>query len=171
MTNEVLSAELEKLRGGSLEALEAVFLDLRTPVFTVLLRLVRNRELAEDLTQEVFLRLWQTPPGPEIRSPRAWLFRVAHNLALDALRRPGSEELPEQLPQDGFDEGIHCRLDLEAALASLPVRDREIVTLHLNVGLRFREIAEILELPLGTVLWRHSRAITALRERLDGGAI
>ena len=171
MTNEVLSAELEKLRGGSLEALEAVFLDLRTPVFTVLLRLVRNRELAEDLTQEVFLRLWQTPPGPEIRSPRAWLFRVAHNLALDALRRPGSEVLPEQLPDGGFAEELHQQLDLEAALDTLPVRDREIVTLHWNGGLRFREIAEILTLPLGTVLWRHSRAISALRTKLDGGAI
>lgn len=171
MTNEALSAQLRQLRGGSLEALETIFLDLRTPVFTVLFRLVRNRELAEDLTQEVFLRLWQSPPEENIRNPRAWLFRVAHNLALDALRRPGAEELPEQLPAGGFAEDVHRRLDLEAALASLPSRDREIVTLHLNVGLRFREIAEILDLPLGTVLWRHSRAISALREKLDGGVL
>ena len=169
MTNETLSAELERLRGGSLDALEAIFLDLRTPVFTVLLRLVRDREQAEDLTQEVFLRLWQSPPGPEVRSPRAWLFRVAHNLALDALRRPGTADLPEHLPERDFAEGVHTRLDVEAALSSLPPRDREIVTLHLGAGLRFREIAEILGMPLGTVLWRHSRAISALRERLDGG--
>ena len=171
MTNEALSAELERLRGGSLDALEAIFLDLRTPVFTVLFRLTGNRELAEDLTQEVFLRLWQTPPGPEVRAPRAWLFRVAHNLALDALRRPGAGTLPEQLTDDGFAEDVHRRLDLEAALAGLPPRDREIVTLHWNGGLRFREIAEILELPLGTVLWRHSRAISALRTKLDGGTL
>ena len=171
MTNEALSVELRRLRSGSLEALEAIFLDLRTPVFTVLLRLVRNRELAEDLTQEVFLRLWQSPPGEDVRSPRAWLFRVARNLGLDALRRPGAAELPEQLPDQDFAEGVHARLDLEAALAALPQREREIVTLHWNGGLRFREIADILELPLGTVLWRHSRAISALRERLDGGAL
>lgn len=171
MTNEVLTEELRRLRSGSLEALETIFLDLQTPVFTVLYRLVRNRELAEDLTQEVFLRLWQSPPGEDVRSPRAWIFRVAHNLALDALRRPGAEELPEQLPDSGFDEDVHTRLDVEDALASLPSRDREIVTLHLGAGLRFREIAEILNLPLGTVLWRHSRAISALRERLDGGVL
>lgn len=171
MTNEALSAELRRLRSGSLEALEAIFLDLRTPVFTVLLRLVRDRELAEDLTQEVFLRLWQSPPAEDVRSPRAWLFRVAHNLALDALRRPGAGELPEQLPVQDFAEGVHARLDVEAALASLSPRDREIVTLHLGAGLRFREIAAILELPLGTVLWRHSRAISALREKLDGGVL
>ena len=171
MTNEALSAALERLRGGSLDALETIFLELRTPVFTVLLRLVRDRELAEDLTQEVFLRLWQSPPGPEVRAPRAWLFRVAHNLALDALRRPRAGELPDQPSGAGFAEALHRRLDLEAALDTLPPRDREIVTLHWNGGLRFREIAGILELPLGTVLWRHSRAISALRAKLDGGAL
>lgn len=169
MTNETLSTELRRLRDGNLEALEAIFLDLRTPVFTVLLRLVQDRELAEDLTQEVFLRLWQSPPGEDVQRPRAWLFRVAHNLALDTLRRPGTAALPEQLPELDFAEGVHMRLDVETALASLPPRDREIVTLHLGAGLRFREIAEILGMPLGTVLWRHSRAISALRERLDGG--
>lgn len=170
MTNETLSAELRRLRDGNLDALEAIFLDLRTPVFTVLLRMVRNRELAEDLTQEVFLRLWQSPPGEAVHSPRAWIFRVAHNLALDALRRPGTDELPQQLMEQDFAEGVHTRLDVETALTFLPPRDREIVTLHLGAGLRFREIAEILGMPLGTVLWRHSRAISALREKLDGGA-
>ena len=119
----------------------------------------------------MFLRLWQSPPAEDVRSPRAWLFRVAHNLALDALRRPGAGELPEQLSVQDFAEGVHARLDVEAALASLSPRDREIVTLHLGAGLRFREIAAILELPLGTVLWRHSRAISALREKLDGGVL
>ena len=171
MTNEALSAALQRLRGGSLEALESLFLDLRTPVYTVLVRLMRDRELAEDLTQETFLRLWQTPPAEDVRSPRAWLFRVAHNLALDALRRPGAGELPEQMPSPDFAEGVHARLDVEAALASLSPRDREIVTLHWNGGLRFREISEILDIPLGTVLWRHARTISALREQLDGGAL
>ena len=170
MTDDALNAALHRLRSGRLDALEEIFLQMRTPVFTVLLRTVGHRELAEDLTQEVFLRLWQSPPGPNVRRPRAWLFRVAHNLALDALRRPATAELPEQLSDSGFSEAADTRLDVAAALQALPAAQREIVTLHLNGGLRFREIAQLLELPLGTALWRYSRAIGALRAYLNGGA-
>ncbi len=170
MTNEELARQLALLRSGSLEALETIYLDLRVPVMTVVLRIVRDRDLAEDLTQDVFVRLWQSPPGEDVKSPRAWVFRVAHNLAVDALRRPGQEELPEQAATAGFEEMVGTRLDVESALLKLEPRDREIVSLHLNAGLRFREVAQATQLPLGTVLWRYSRALGILRAQLDGGA-
>ena len=170
MTNEELARQLSLLRSGRLEALEAVYLDLRVPVMTVIVRIVRDRDLAEDLTQDVFVKLWQSPPGEVVRSPRAWIFRVAHNLAVDALRRPGQTELPEHAAAAGSTESVDTRLDVEAALMKLEARDREIVSLHLNAGLRFREVAQAMQLPLGTVLWRYSRAIGILRAQLDGGA-
>ncbi len=169
MTNEELSGQLVSLRAGQIDALEEIYQELRTPVMTVVFRVVRSRELAEDLTQEVFLRLYRSPPGAEVHSPRAWVFRSAHNLALDALRRPGSEELPETAVVD-FADSADMRLDVEAALGRLDERDRVIVTLHLNAGLRFREIAQAMDMPLGTVLWRYSRATERLRASLDGGA-
>lgn len=170
MTNEELARLLVQLRSGSLDALETIYLELRVPVMTVIVRIVRDGALAEDLTQDVFVKLWQTPPGEDVKSPRAWVFRVAHNLAVDALRRPGQTELPEHAAATGSTESVDTRIDVEAALMKLEARDREIVSLHLNAGLRFREVAQALELPLGTVLWRYSRAIGILRVQLDGGA-
>ncbi len=170
MTNEEFSRQLVLLRAGSLDALETIYLDLRVPVMTVILRIIRNHDLAEDLTQDVFVKLWQSPPGEEVKHPRAWLFRVAHNLAVDALRRPKSEELPELAADDSLEEVVGMRLDVERAMQTLELRDREIVSLHLNAGLRFREIAQTTDTPLGTVLWRYSRAIGQLRAALDGGA-
>ncbi len=162
MTNEELSGLLARLRSGEMDALAAVYSDLHTPVLTVIYRIVRDRETAEDLAQDVFVRLWQSPPDEQVKRPRAWIFAVAHNLALDAL--------PAELQDDDFADAACIRLDVEDALARLAPRDREIVTLQLNAGLRFREIAQAMDMPLGTVLWRYSRAIGRLRATLDGGA-
>lgn len=169
MTNEELSGLLARLRAGEMEALAAIYEALRTPVMTVIFRIVQNRETAEDLTQETFVRLWRSPPGEDVRAPRAWVFRVAHNLAVDALRRPGAEALPETAAA-GFPDWADLRLDIAAALRRLDERDRAIVTLHLNAGLRFREIAQVMDMPSGTVLWRYSCALGYLRAALDGGA-
>jgi RNA polymerase sigma-70 factor (ECF subfamily) len=168
MTNEELAAQLVRLRAGDPAALEAIYDALRKPVFTVICRIVRDQATAEDLTQEVFVKLWQSPPD-EVRNPRAWVFQVAHNLAVDALRRPDAAELPASLADDSMESRVTAQLDVEAALQTLSARDREIVSLHLTAGLRFREIAQTTNTPLGTVLWRYSRAIDALRAALDGG--
>jgi RNA polymerase sigma-70 factor (ECF subfamily) len=61
------------------------------------------------------------------------------------------------------------RTDVETAIHRLTREEREIVTLHLNAGLKFREIAEIIESPLGTVLWKYKKAIGAMRNYLNGG--
>ena len=124
---------------------------------------------AEDVLQEVFIKLYRQPPTG-VRAARAYLFRMARNSALDVLRRQllveGDEAfdlVPEDAPPDG---SAGLRMDLEAALRCLSVNDRQIVTLHTLGGLRFREIAELMHMPLGTVLWRYRRAIERLRELL-----
>lgn len=165
MENETLRACLARLRRGELDALEEIFAAMQTPVYAVVRRIVADPQTAEEVTQDVFVRLWQSPPGEEVTRPRAWLFRVAHNLAIDALRR--APLMPPPAPR--AEEDTELRLDLEAALAKLPPREREIVALHLNAGLRFREIAQAMDLPLGTALWRYSRALGRLRAELDGG--
>lgn len=169
MENEELRACLARLRCGEEAALEEIFLALQKPVYAVVRRVVQDARTAEEVTQDVFLRLWQSPPDEAVTRPRAWVFCVAHNLAVDALRAlpPEATELPDTLRTQ---EQTELRLDLEMALARLSPCEREIVSLHLNAGLRFREIAQAMELPLGTALWRYSRALGRLRVELDGGA-
>lgn len=122
--------------------------------------------MSEDLLQEFFLKVFRTPPV-DAKNPRAYLFRMAHNLALDALRR---EKPTEELPDAPATAGIpYSQLELELAFAALPLPERQIAALHLYAGLKFREIAEICALPLGTVLWRYRRAISQLQTYLNGG--
>jgi len=61
------------------------------------------------------------------------------------------------------------RIDLERAFEKLSSEERQIVTLHLNGGFKFREIAEIMNIPTGTALWRYRKAINKLRNILNGG--
>ena len=169
MTAEELRARLAALRAGDKAAFEEIYESLKTPIFTVILRIVRDRPAAEEVLQEVFFKLWQQPPGPEIGNPRAYIFRAAHNLALDHLRMR-----PQSVGLDGTDayaqtEDISLKMDIERALAALPPQECRIVSLHVSGGLKFREIAGMTGLPLGTVLWKYQRAIKRLRVILSGG--
>lgn len=168
MNDLELNTQLERLRRGEKQAFSAIYDDLKTPVFTVLVRLTGDRMLSEDLLQEVFLKLYRQPPKAE--KPRAYVFRMARNLAIDALRqtqRPESLEVQELSVQP--DPTV--KLDLERAFACLTVQERQMVALHLSAGLTFREVAAIVERPLGTVLWQYQKAIGKLRNILDGGSL
>lgn len=174
MDDDRLSEALSRLRRGDAAAFEQIYTGLSTPLFTVILRITRDRELSEDILQEVFLKLYRSPPGPDIAKPRAYLFQSARNLALDALRRRTGtldlDSLPDELPHPAQD-GTDLRLDLERAFAALTREERELTSLHLNGGLTFREIARITGTPLGTVLWRYRKAIEKLRILLNGGSV
>ena len=166
MTDAELLAGLDALRQGDRTAFERIYQEMSTPLFTVILRILRDRNLAEDVLQELFVKLFRSPPS--VRKPRAYLFQSARNLAIDTLRRrPEESELNEQTPAPDHTEAQAERLDLRAALDALPLAERQIVSLHINGGLKFRGIAAMMGLPLGTALWKYQKALNALRAALS----
>lgn len=167
MTEEELRADLTKLRQGDRDAFERIYRGLSGGVYAALLRLTGDRQTAEDLLQETFLKLYREPPGEGVRRPRAYLFKMARNLALDELRRRREAEPLEGAERPAPAPDTDQRLDVEAALARLSEGDRLLVTLRLNGGLTFREAAAVLELPLGTALGRYYAAIGKLRDYLS----
>ena len=168
MTDQQLKTQLEALKTGDQQAFLKIYQELKTPVYTVLVRLTGDRLLSEDLLQEVFLRIYRQPP--EAEKPRAYVFRMARNLAIDALRqKQPCDPLEEHSLQADPDPTV--KLDLERAFARLTAGERQLVALHLSAGLTFREVASIVERPLGTVLWQYRKAIEKLRNTLDGGSL
>ncbi len=169
MTDSQLRQALTRLSAGEQQVLAEIYDELSTPLYTIALRITGNRELAEDTVQELFVKLQSSPPK-ELSKPRAYLFKAVRNTALDTMRKnPLHESVEEhaEIPAP-ISERNH---DISAALAALPEQQRSIVTLHINAGLKFREIAEITSTPLGTVLWRYNKALSVLREILNGGTI
>lgn len=173
MTEQQLSALFDRLRGGDSTAFEELYHGMKTPLYTVICRVVHHRETAEDIMQELFLKLYRSPPEQAVNKKRAWIYRMACNLAIDALRRREHAELTEDiLPSDGsMAERIGLRLDLERAMAALPLEEREVAALHLGGGLTFREITAATGLSLPAVYRRYRKAIAALRGALNGGTV
>ena len=171
-TNE-LKRNLAALRSGDMAAFEEIYNSLKLPAYTVIVRITRNDTLAEDILQEVFVRLYLSPPAEDVKNPRAYILQMAHHLAVDSAkkRRPDvSLEYVEETAQSA-EQDLALKLDIEDAIRSLDMTDSQIVTLHLNGGLTFREVAGILAMPLGTVLWRYQRSISKLRTKLSGGVL
>ena len=145
-------------------------------LFAFLLSLTRHEADTRDLLQEVFVKLAQRPELLEgLRDERAFLLRLAHNLAIDLIRRRGTREKHhEQLagepasiftPASEPDEGAF-REALAAALGEVPAEQRAVVHLKLWEGLTFERIADLLGIPVNTAASRYRYGLDKLRERL-----
>ncbi|MDQ7844458.1 MAG: sigma-70 family RNA polymerase sigma factor [Armatimonadota bacterium] len=158
-------------------------------LFGASLRLTRNRTRAEDLLQETFLRAWRSfhtfRPGTNVR---AWLYRILMNAYIDGYRK--GEREPEVVDQEDVDEfylysKVHesedfrragnpeelllsslMDADVKGALDSLPEAFRNVVILADIEGFSYREIAEILGIPIGTVMSRLHRGRRQLQVKL-----
>lgn len=157
-----------RLRNGDKEAFADIYRSLRVPLYTLILRIVNNRETADDIMQELFMRLYSSPPDSTVRNCRAWVFASARNLAIDYIRKHCCEE-------KNTTEACTCpdtsaeRLDIERAIAMLSQEQREVLSLHLNAGFTFSEISRITGSTLSSVYRRYRSAIKALRKELNGG--
>lgn len=172
---EELEPLMAGLAAGDQEALGQLYRRTRTAVYGLALSILRHGHDAEDVTQDTFVRAWEKaeqyrPQG----TPMAWLLAIARNLALMKLReRARTQDLPpedlESFAIDSHDVTTEDRTVLAAALSTLSDQERQIIMLHVTAGLKHREIAQLLELPLSTVLSKYRRALSKLKQKLEGG--
>jgi RNA polymerase sigma-70 factor (ECF subfamily) len=145
-------------------------------LFAFLLNLTQNEADTRDLLQELFAKLARRPDSlAAIRDPRAFLLRLAHNAAIDWMRRRGTREKNYQqlaadtaaifAPASDPDEQAF-RQALTVALGELPPEQRAVVHLKLWEGLTFEAIAVLLDLPPNTAASRYRYGLDKLRERL-----
>ena len=159
---------------GNQDALADLYRRTRAAVYALALSYLRNTHDAEDVTQDTFVRVWNSAPDYRPHGkPMAWLLTIARNLSRMKLREGGrSQDLsPEEwlaLPAQAPDLTPEDREVLRAALTALSQTERQVVMLHAVTGLKHREIAQLLELPLPTVLSKYHRALKKLHTTLKG---
>ena len=178
---------IRAFRTGDGSAMEALFGRYRRSVFGWLLRMSQDEGEAEDLHQEVWLKVIRGIDGYSSGSFRAWLWRVVRNAAADRARKHVAEPILDAPVEEGADaaafvdqvpddkvvsaltrlEEAERRMAVREAVDGLSRRLKEVVLLRLNGELKFQEIADILGLPIGTVLGRMNLALAKLRQALS----
>jgi RNA polymerase sigma-70 factor (ECF subfamily) len=150
--------------GGDLDAFDTLVRLYQQPVWRFLCHLVRDPALAEDLAQETFLRAYRRLDGFAHQSRfSTWLFQIARNAGIDALRRRERDaRLLTAVPVPGDGPTPELGAELDAGLAALSPKLREAILVVEVLGYRYREAAVILEVPEGTVKSR----VHAAREQL-----
>ena len=151
-------------RDGDRRAFDTLFARYTPRVLTFLTRLVRDRARAEELTQDVFVRIYNAADRYEATAKfSTWIFGIAHNLGLNELARAhrryerGDTPLEElgaadpAPPADEKFEATELRVRLERALAKLPERQRAALLLRSEQGLAYEEIAKALDASVSSV--------------------
>lgn len=178
LSNEELYTRAGKGDEAAFEKLVQLY---QHALFGYFLRRTQKRGVAEELAQEVLIRLWKHAPTYRVRSKfRTYLYRVAHNMFVDYCRRQSAR--PNEYSLDS-DEGSavetfaenrtpspeeeltaqEMKDRLHESLERLPEREREILLLVLEEGLPYRDVAEVLNIPEGTVKSRMHSAVGRLR--------
>ena len=169
---------------GDEQSLEVLFKKYLKPIYGYVSGIV-GRDEADDAVQETFLRAWRHLARFDTdRVFKTWLYRVAHNAAIDLLKKKkptsfSDLDRPEDAP--GFEETIEDETEpisalldrqgsaerLRKALDQLPAKQRSVISLHYLDELTFAEISEILGEPLDTVKSRSRRALGTLKKLLE----
>ena len=158
---------LRKAQRGDERAFSIIVRTYEQPVYNYVLRLTGDRSLAEDLTQEVFLRVFQGLSGFSLRSRfTTWLFQVTKNRVLDELRalerRPKAVVALEDIPPlEVVDAPVERSEAIDAVWRAVELLNPDLkmaLLLRDIVGLSYAEIAETLEITLATVKWRIFKA-------------
>jgi RNA polymerase sigma-70 factor (ECF subfamily) len=180
-------ALVERALAGSQAAYGDLLQAYKSPVYTLIVRMVRDPSLAEDLAQESFIKAFQHLASYDrSRKFSSWLFKIAHNTAIDHLRRKSIATVPLETESSDETSLVDTLVDagaenpetaarsldianaLELAVGRLKPEYREVVLLRYQAGLAYDEIADAAGLPLGTVKTHIHRArkqlCAALRE-------
>ncbi len=168
-------ALVERAQEGDPRAFEALYRRSVGRVYALCLRMARDSQRAEELTQDVFVRAWQRLESFRGESQfTTWLHRLAVNVVLQEGRSKGRRESREELMEDleaygqrARQETPGLRLDLERAIAALPDGARTVVVLRDIYGYKYDEIAEMQGVALGTVKAQIHRARRMIRETLE----
>jgi len=166
---------IERAQAGDRHAFGDLVHRYRSSIIGVVYRMCGDSQLAEDAAQEAFIRAWTNLPRYKPRAPfRSWLYRIATNAALDVLRRQKPtadiDDLPLSDPTLGPERVLvvaeRASMVKEAVMALAPA-NRAALVLREYEGMSYQEIADTLDIPIGTVMSRLNYARKQLRVMLE----
>jgi len=168
---EVLDKYIYRIAEGDKSYLGSLYEATKSAIYGFALSLIKNPVDAEDILQDVYVHIYNGAKTYKSKGkPMAWMLTITRNLAFMKIRDQGKTTLlsPEDISfVDQPAVTDEDRMVLQAMLNDLNDEERQIVVLHSLTGLKHREIADLLKMPLSTVLSKYNRAIKKLRNILE----
>jgi len=164
MSNNI-NAIFKSMEDGSMNALGELYRTFSVRVFNYARAITRNKEMAEDVTHDVFLRIYsQASRLAKMDNPVAYIMTAARNESFDHIKR-GSRITAtlEDISEISDTSATYDRLFIEDAFSLLPSNQRETVYLHHVCGFTYKEVSQIMGVPLVTVKWRCGKAMQQLQ--------
>lgn len=174
MSDSEFDKNIWLIRQGKREGLEAIYRAYLPAVYSHAMAVLHNEESAQDVAADFFIKLWDIASQYRTGGKhKAWMMKVAHNMAIDYLRKYQREELTEEVPEPSCpyaakspvsqEDRIVSELTLKQALETLEEEEKQIVNLKIMGELTLKEIAGIMKKPLGTVAWKYRVALGKLK--------
>jgi RNA polymerase sigma-70 factor (ECF subfamily) len=166
---------LSKVANGDQEAFRQLYQNTEQSMYSYILSIVKNPQDAEEIMQEAYFKVWTSAGGYKSQGkPLAWMFTIARNLCYMKFREQKHRSDITLDDLTGMETGEDCKeieiaadkMVLLAALDILKEEERQIVLLHTSAGMKHREIAASLKIPLATSLSKYNRAMKKLEKYL-----
>lgn len=165
---------LIRIQNGDKDAFKELYEVSYRPLYAFLLSLTQNSEDARDLLQDTYLKIYQNSQMYKKEGkPMAWMMKIGKNLFLMKYRKEkeqisvAPEELENVLDLSSIGN-IENRILIEMMFKELSGEEREIIIMHDVAGMKFREISQVVDKPVGTVLARYNRSIHRLQKKYAG---
>lgn len=172
LTQEQFKSCIERIRCGDQNGLKDIYDEYLGVIYSTIYGVVNQRENAEDLTQEFFVKIYTMAPTMELKdSHKSFLVTIARNMAIDFIRKHSRMSLVDDFTEAGIEpvatqkpeDEVIGDITIKEALDSLSEKERQVVSMKILSEMTFQEIADALATPLGTITWRYQEAIKKLR--------
>lgn len=170
--NSLLEKYIDGMSNRDKDSLIKFYEITKSDVYAFILSIIKNKEDAEDIFQEVYIKVYEGADMYQAYGkPLAWLLTIAKNLCYMKLRGKKEtvdiDDMYNLSNGDKISDEVENKLILKAIFENVSDEERNIIVLHIVNGLKYREIAKMLDLSLSTVLSKYHRAIKKLRKILE----
>lgn len=184
MTETEFEKCIKAMNHGRKDGLKKIYEEYAPYIYGIVRSVLQNREDAEDVTSDFFIRLWEKSESYKAgNGHKGWMATIARNMAVDRIRKyrkeevvdfsatnheedsgyPGTQIAMNAASPDDVEEEVVSEISIREALQKLNEREQNVIHMKIMGEMTFQEIADILGEPLGTITWRYREAIKKLR--------
>jgi len=167
---------IELLKQKDNQAFETVYEHTKRGVFSIIISIVQDKYQTEDLMQDTYIKMLRNINSYETgRNFNAWLLQIAKNIAIDYYRKNHLVSVHDPIEEDYLFDHAQPMVEkknsyqVEELIKPLDPLEKQIVLLRTVSDLKFKDIAETLQKPLGTILWIYNKALKKMKNNLEGG--